>query len=188
LERNVCINEEFKDPTKMAVLQQTVDEKCKFDESTDLLKSLKSELNDVKEECQIRVSEFQMELSSTKSTCRSDIQQEKNQCKLQLDDLKVDKTELKAEKLQLKLDVQAEKVHCQNQTSLFRELQTKLEFQWKKTCISETRELRNNFDFKLKENSELLDNLQQKEAEIKEKKAEIERMKRKMELLEASEG
>lgn len=192
LEKNDCIDDDFDGLARLAVLQQTVDEECRFDESKELLKTLddlKFELKVVKEQAEAANARHKAELLSkdSKITSLNDkighTKTENENMNRQFDECKSDKAELKAEKLQLKSEIQSEKVQCQQQTSLFRELQVKLESQWNETCVAETRDLRSNYNSKLKENGELLDNLQKKNEEINEKNEKIETLTKKIDFL-----
>jgi DNA repair exonuclease SbcCD ATPase subunit len=106
-----------------------------------------------------------------------------NKLKEEVADLKTANYELKSEKIELKSFIKSDKQQCQNQLEFIRELHQKLETQWNVTCALENKDLRNNFESKLKENGELAEKLKQLKAENDDNKEEIKNLKRKIETL-----
>jgi chromosome segregation ATPase len=161
---NVCINEYYNSPVSIAVLQQTVNEKCRFEETTTA---------NVPADHRIQVLEASLTKLETSLTLKDStittLNVQITNLKLELvaataikQECQSDKAELKAEKLELKSEldalkkdlvskVEAEKVQCQQKIDLFRELQIKSELLMNATYTAE-----------------LNNKLQEKQAEIEE--------------------
>jgi chromosome segregation ATPase len=190
LEENPCISEAFENPTEVAVLQQTVNEKCHFEETPtspppttltstttaptsrfhdfEALKSLLAQFESGNEK-------LEAELTSLKSEITTLNQKNTN--------LNKELENMKAENLKLEDNLINAKSDHERQLSLFNNFHNELNAK----CIAKNNKLRNKFNFKVQENGELNDKVQQKETEIISKDNEIEKLKKKVQFYEENE-
>lgn len=193
---NICINEDFVDSTRIAVLQQTLNQKCSFDEipiikSSEVIEKLESQLN--KSTAEVETCKQDLQMKSTEISSKSqkikdlEAQVETHQQKIvkitnELEILRNQNEEklknAEVEKYESNItELKVDKMQCNNQINLFRELLQKLEMMWNATCLAETIELRSKVQIKLHENSILNEKITQKESEIIEKREEIKKLK-----------
>lgn len=196
LASNVCINENFNNPTKIATLQQTVNEKCHFDES-EIPETATEQSVSANDQHRAEINALQLIFNETKAKLKTKTEALETQTTIDKSQITLLKAQLEVVKTQLEsspktreieeckstvADLKADKLQYKQQLDMFQKLHEDLKLQWNATCISETRELRNNFDFKLQENADLAEKVQLKETEIVQKNEEIKKLKEKIEM------
>lgn len=145
LNSNDCINEDFDNPARIAILQRTVTQRCGFDAVLMAVKQLETKLK---------------ALQPTQNTAGSDeplcykIKEEVVECKAEKDELKSEKLELKSEVAELKADIKqsrlreasvvtSEKKKCQQLINIFRQRIEILQSKWNETLLKAKRFLTN---------------------------------------------
>jgi DNA repair protein SbcC/Rad50 len=206
---NICIDENFREP--MTSVATKVNLKCKFTEpkskqtQTGQVEALQDSLMQdsliLKLEAELQESKTQIALlqklnEEKTGNCQKEFKAEINNLKEVIENLNLQTSmnsdikqlqitisELKYEKAELKFDVKAEKQQCQQHLNYIKELHQKLESQWEETLALKTNQLLINFEMKLNENSELLDELQQSKAEVIDNREQIKKLEKKIEIL-----